>query len=162
MNLLELTKKQVLIISAVTVVAGLAGMVSLYAYAAGNPAIDYKYKATQTADVEYNGLPSTAVSETQAEDKPQESQPPVETTSRPTTPKQTAQAAPAQPAAPEKTEPLNGGHIPFTNLPVIPGDPLSYVGTVGQCPFYEMAGDKGCYPPSDIICNADWTICGPR
>lgn len=69
-----------------------------------------------------------------------------------------AQATPTQPA---KTEPVDGGHIPFTNKPVKPGDPTSYIDTVGQCPFYEMAGPKGCYPPSDIVCNADWTICQP-
>jgi hypothetical protein len=53
----------------------------------------------------------------------------------------------------------SGGHIPFTNEPVVSGQPESYVGTVGQCPFYEMAGEKGCYPPSDIECNADWSVC---
>lgn len=58
---------------------------------------------------------------------------------------------------PEKTEPLE--RIPFTNNPVTPGVPESYIGTYGQCPFYEMAGDKGCYPPSDIQCNADWSVC---
>ena len=52
-----------------------------------------------------------------------------------------------------------GGHIPFTNKRVTPGDPASYVDTVGQCPFYEMAGAKGCYPPADIECNADWSVC---
>ena len=53
----------------------------------------------------------------------------------------------------------SGGHIPFTSKDVTPGDPQSYVGTVGQCPFYEMAGEKGCYPPADIECNADWSVC---
>ena len=59
--------------------------------------------------------------------------------------------------SPTKGEPY--AHIPFTNKTVTPGDPESYIGTVGQCPFYEMAGDKGCYPPSDIKCNADWSQC---
>lgn len=63
----------------------------------------------------------------------------------------------AQPAAPQPTE--QGAHIPFTSKPVTAGDPESYVGTVGQCPFYEMAGEKGCMPPPDIECNADWSIC---
>lgn len=67
--------------------------------------------------------------------------------------------APADTAAPAKQE---GGHIPFTNEPVTPGDPESYVDTVGQCPFYEMAGPKGCTPPPDIECNADWSVCTPR
>lgn len=65
--------------------------------------------------------------------------------------------APAQPEA--VTPPKDGGHIPFTNEPVQPGVPESYVDTVGQCPFYEMAGPKGCLPPPDIECNSDWTIC---
>lgn len=49
--------------------------------------------------------------------------------------------------------------IPFTNKPVTPGVPESYIGTYGQCPFYENAMEKGCYPPSDIRCNADWSSC---
>ncbi len=61
---------------------------------------------------------------------------------------------------PEKTEPLE--RIPFTNKPVTPGDPESYIGTYGQCPFYENAGEKGCYPPSDIVCNSDWSVCKPK
>jgi len=61
------------------------------------------------------------------------------------------------------TAPQNeGGHIPFTQKEVTPGVPESYIGTVGQCPFYEMAGEKGCYPPSDITCNADWSVCNPK
>lgn len=52
-----------------------------------------------------------------------------------------------------------GGHVPFTNETVTPGDPESYIGTVGQCPFYEMAGEKGCYPPANLECNADWSVC---
>lgn len=52
--------------------------------------------------------------------------------------------------------------IPFTNKPVTPGDPESYIGTYGQCPFYENAGEKGCYPPSDITCNSDWSYCEPK
>lgn len=56
-------------------------------------------------------------------------------------------------------EPQQGGHIPFTNEPVTAGVPESYINTVGQCPFYEMAGEKGCVPPPDIECNADWSIC---
>lgn len=55
-----------------------------------------------------------------------------------------------------------GGHIPFTQKEVTPGDPESYVDTVGQCPFYEMGGPKGCVPPPDIECNADWTECHPK
>lgn len=50
-------------------------------------------------------------------------------------------------------------HIPFTQAPVVSGQPESYVGTVGQCPFYEIVNEKGCVPPADIECNADWTVC---
>lgn len=62
-------------------------------------------------------------------------------------------------AATEQTQPER---IPFTNKDVTPGDPESYIGTYGQCPFYENAGEKGCYPPSDIECNADWSVCNPK
>lgn len=55
-----------------------------------------------------------------------------------------------------------GGHIPFTDQQVTPGDPQSYVDTVGQCPFYEMAGEKGCVPPGNLQCNADWSVCTPK
>ena len=67
---------------------------------------------------------------------------------------------PVSASEPAKTEPLE--RIPFTNKPVTPGDPESYIGTYGQCPFYENAGEKGCYPPSDIVCNADWSVCKPK
>lgn len=50
----------------------------------------------------------------------------------------------------------------YTTKPVTPGDPMSYVGTVGQCPFYEIAGDKGCQVPSYLTCNADWSVCTPK
>lgn len=63
---------------------------------------------------------------------------------------------PVQPASAATGEPER---IPFTNKPVVAGDPESYIGTYGQCPFYENAMEKGCYPPSDITCNADWSKC---
>lgn len=75
----------------------------------------------------------------------------VEPVGAPTAPTDTSASAPA------KVE--SGGHVPFTNEPVTPGDSQSYVGTVGQCPFYEIAGEKGCTPPPDIECNADWSVC---
>jgi hypothetical protein len=55
-----------------------------------------------------------------------------------------------------------GGHTPYTTQPVTPGDPSSYVNTVGQCPFYENAGAKGCVVPPNLTCNADWTVCTPN
>lgn len=88
--------------------------------------------------------------ENQASEKPQEPSKVVETYPQPS---ETAAAAQAPQTAPP------AAHIPFTNEPVTAGDPQSYVGTVGQCPFYEIAGDKGCVPPPNIECNADWSIC---
>ena len=94
--------------------------------------------------------------EKQGAESAQEPRKIVETYQQPSQP--AAQPAPAQETPqPEKNE--AGGHIPFTNKPVVAGDPMSYVDTVGQCPFYEMAYEKGCMPPPDIECNADWSIC---
>lgn len=66
---------------------------------------------------------------------------------------------PAPAPKPADTPKKDGGHIPFTNKPVTPGNPDSYAGTVGQCPFHEMVGEKGCQPPANLECNADWTVC---
>nr|DAV72698.1 MAG TPA: hypothetical protein [Caudoviricetes sp.] len=77
---------------------------------------------------------------------------------RPVAQPQPASPAPA-PAPSPAPAPQQGTHIPFTNKPVTPGDPESYAGTVGQCPFYEMAGEKGCVPPAGYTCNSDWTHC---
>lgn len=79
-------------------------------------------------------------------------------TRRPVAQPQPASPAPA-PATPAAPAPQQGAHIPFTDKPVTPGNPESYVGTVGQCPFYEMAGEKGCVPPAGYTCNSDWTHC---
>lgn len=56
-------------------------------------------------------------------------------------------------------QPQQPERIPFTQKDVTPGQPDSYVDTYGQCPFYENAGAKGCYPPPGITCNADWSHC---
>lgn len=97
-----------------------------------------------------------APAENQATERPQEAAEIVETYVEPS-------ELTAKPAAPQSTpqpaEKYDGGHIPFTNKPVTAGDPESYIDTVGQCPFYEMAGEKGCVPPPDIECNADWSVC---
>lgn len=151
-----MTKRQIIAVSWGAVAFAIAGFIAM-----GVVAMDHTRQAGQVwrdisdtpADViRPAGAKAAPVNETQA-DNSQATQP--KTTSK-------AQAAPqAQESVPAKTEPLDGGHIPFTNKPVIPGDPTSYIDTVGQCPFYEMAGPKGCYPPSDIICNDDWTVCEP-
>lgn len=59
----------------------------------------------------------------------------------------------------ETPVPEESAHIPFTQAPVVSGQPETYVNTVGQCPFYEIVNEKGCVPPADIECNADWTVC---
>lgn len=87
--------------------------------------------------------------ETTPQEAPQATQP-AETHNVPSVQQTTPQAQPEQPES---------AHIPFTNKPVTAGQPETYVDTVGQCPFYEMAGEKGCTPPPDIECNADWTVC---
>jgi len=82
----------------------------------------------------------------------------------------TSDPAPVQATTPSQSpslqEPVQAKEqperIPFTSKPVTPGDPESYDGTYGQCPFYENAqGGKGCVPPPDLTCNADWSYCEP-
>jgi len=76
-----------------------------------------------------------------------------------TQPAPTVQQAPVtESATPVSTTP----HVAYTTSPVTPGDSSSYVSTVGQCPFYEMAGAKGCVVPPNLTCNADWTVCTPK
>jgi guanyl-specific ribonuclease Sa len=107
-------------------------------------------RAAETASQEQSTVEPTPAPEAQqaVENEASEQVPAVGPVSTPT--------APADTAAPQ---PQQGAHIPFTQDPVTPGDPESYVDTVGQCPFYEMAGPKGCTPPPDIECNADWSVC---
>lgn len=141
-NPLELTKRQILIISGITVALGIAfiaGMV-VYVGATAKQATQQTNAATaQPATNKTVQVPSTQIEAPQAtQNAPQVQQP------------QAQQSAPVQ---------QEGGHIPFTSQPVTPGNPESYVNTVGQCPFYEMAGEKGCMPPAGITCNADWSIC---
>lgn len=107
-------------------------------------------RAAETASQEQSTVEPTPAPAAQeaVENEASEQVPAVDPVSTPT--------APADTTAPQ---PQQGGHIPFTQQPVTPGDPESYVDTVGQCPFYEMAGPKGCTPPPDIECNADWSVC---
>jgi len=80
-------------------------------------------------------------------------------TSSPATVKNEA-AAPQSAIGDEAPKKQQMERIPFTNKEVTPGDPESYQGTYGQCPFYENAMEgKGCIPPPDIECNADWSEC---
>lgn len=156
-KLLNLTKRQTIGIAWAAVAVGIAGMLAMGAAASDQlrqvEAI-HDHAPTAPADVEVN----------KAEEKEPQ---PVVTKTEPSKPTYTpvgggqeyTPAEPKQETEPAKKEP--GGHIPFTSKPVTPGDPESYVDTVGQCPFYEMAGPKGCVPPPDIICNDDWTVCKP-
>lgn len=113
------------------------------------PALEALHEAQNTEQSENPIVPEPA------QEAPQNTSPePSEAVDPVSTP-----TAPAHPAAPVQEQ---GGHIPFTSDPVTPGEPESYVDTVGQCPFYEMAGPKGCYPPADIECNADWSVCTLR
>lgn len=145
-------------IGALSVIAALTLGVSVYAYAQAFSEVrdlnevqkttenqtktpESAKKSQESADLEENTSPEPAYSPA--------------TATQPTKQTATQQTAPQ----PVKTEPLDGGHVPFTSKPVTPGDPSSYVDTVGQCPFYEMAGEKGCVPPPDVECNADWSVC---
>lgn len=147
--------KRSIIIAIIVLTAAAAGFATVQALA-GQPEAVKSPAAAEPAAVQYSGpfdpmhVVSDEPAEKRASEKPQEPSKTVETYQQPS---ETATAEPA----PQKTE--QGGHIPFTNKPVTAGDPESYIDTVGQCPFYEMAGEKGCVPPADIECNADWSDC---
>lgn len=151
-KLFNLSKRQIIAVSWAAVAIGIAGMLAM------GVAANSQFKQ---AGAHLDHIPTveadTEIKPEPAQDRPSKPRP-TQTTTQPTTPKATAQAQPKA-AEPAKTEP--GGHVPFTNKPVTPGEPESYIDTVGQCPFYEMVGPKGCYPPSNIICNDDWTVCKP-
>lgn len=148
-----------IIIIAIAILAITAGVMTVQALAGPQTATQKQPQtvqpdtAAQTHDVDpfspIQANPAPA-EEIQAAERPQELPKSVETYQQPSQPVAT------QPAA---EQPVQGGHIPFTNEPVTAGDPQSYAGTVGQCPFYEIAGEKGCLPPPDIECNADWSVC---
>lgn len=165
-NPLELTRKQVLILSAITVALGVGAIIALGLYVSAQGS---------TAKTSFGSQPYDTASAVIAEPvKETETKPDgtvVETggtqtvvTGKPQTATTQPQAAPSQPLqqtpAQDPAGATNGrSESQFTNKVVIPGDPLSYIGTYGQCPFYESAGDKGCWPPKDIICNANWSVC---
>lgn len=172
-NLLELTKRQTLAISAVATGLGIALLLAMGVFVAAQSNTTKQAFGAQPANSfdQPVSVREQPVKETQRNEDGTVK----ETGGTQTVTTYTPQAAPSKAQAPQpaNTQPMqpapasdplgatkqDGGHIPFTNIPVTPGDPLSYVGTVGQCPFYEMAGDKGCWPPKDIVCNADWSIC---
>ena len=152
-NPLEMTKRQIAIITFIAVTAGIVYMLVMFSAAA---------KELGEAQVLLNKADSAQVDAfTGPTAAPKSADEPQATTAPKATAQPTQQRQAVQPE-PVKTEPKDGGHVPFTNKDVTPGQPETYVDTVGQCPFYEMAGPKGCYPPADIVCNDDWTVCGPR
>lgn len=82
---------------------------------------------------------------------------------QPTKPHHTPPVTPKLQHKPHKPEKELPPRIPFTNKEVTPGKAESYLGTYGQCPFYENAMEgKGCVPPPDIECNEDWSVCQPK
>lgn len=165
-------KKSTIVMAVVAVVA-LVGTVSCYSYAFSEiKGLGIELDATEI--VEQKKSLDTAKSSTEtyeSTENPQESvinvqENVMEAQPAPSAPvKKTTQVEPPVSQQTHNVEPVpqpESPHVPFTNEPVTPGDPASYIDTVGQCPFYEMAGPKGCYPPSDIECNADWSVCTPK
>lgn len=179
-NLLELTKRQTLVLSAVATGLGIALVLAMGIFVAAQSNTTKQAFGAQPANSFDQPVSVTEqpVKETQrtSDGKTVETNgTQTVTTYAPKTP----QAQPEQPKQVNKqpmqptpaTDPLSGTvggvvdtvrGVTYTLKNVIPGDPLSYIGTYGQCPFYEDAGAKGCWPPSNIECNADWSICTPR
>lgn len=105
--------------------------------------------------------PEKVVLEQKQEERPQAKPSPSQPTRPQSTPKPSApRPAPAPTPAPApqpKHEEMK--RMEFTDKPVQPGNPDGYRNTYGQCPFYENAGEKGCVPPPNVKCNADWSKC---
>lgn len=171
MKLPKITKRSVVVASAIVAVA-FSGGVAVFAFhqAPEQPhaATESKSKAEEVKKEEKSDTSDQTPSEVQTTGQTDQSaavpagnRPSVHSSRDTETRRPVAQPQPASPApAPSPTPaPQQGAHIPFTDKPVTPGDPESYVGTVGQCPFYEMAGEKGCVPPAGYTCNSDWTHC---
>lgn len=139
-------------IASVTVVLVLAG---IYAAFVANALGDVNRQAETIQNTSSAPKPLES-----AENKPQDAPETTQNTETYVEPSVTPKA-PATPEKQQETTPQQPPyeHIPFTNKDVTAGDPESYVGTVGQCPFYEIVNEKGCTPPPDIECNADWSVC---
>lgn len=177
MKLPKITKRSVVVASAIVALT-FSGGVAVFAFSQApeppHAVTESKSKAEEVKKEEKSATSDQTPSEVQATgqtDQPTTvsagNRPGVHSSRDTETRRPVAQSQPASPApaptpapAPSPTPaPQQGAHIPFTNKPVTPGDPESYVGTVGQCPFYEMAGEKGCVPPAGYTCNSDWTHC---
>lgn len=146
MDRLKITRNLKLLYAAFAVAVLVSGGVVYAAVANNSQELTEAIKSSQVDEIE----PTVPEASPPAEDAPTEEPAPAVDYSQPA-------PAVSSPPAPAKTEPLE--RIPFTNKEVTPGDPQSYVDTYGQCPFYENAGAKGCYPPPGITCNADWSHC---
>lgn len=179
-NLLELTKRQTLVVSAVATGLGIAFVLALGVFVAAQSNQAKQAFGAQPANSfdqvkSVSEQPVTDTETTSDGDTVKHSgtqtvttySAPQTATTQPT-PKQ-VNKQPMQPTP--ATDPLSSTvdgvvdtvrGVTYTLKNVIPGDPLSYVGTYGQCPFYEDAGVKGCWPPSNIQCNTDWSICTPK
>lgn len=149
-------KKQIISVIAIHVIIIAAAFTASALTGPSQPVNEDQPSSAATAENDQKTPEIKPAPEKQPAERPQEAVQNVDTHVQPS-------QTPAAPAAPQsEPEPAKieaGGHIPFTNKPVTAGDPESYVDTVGQCPFYEMAGPKGCVPPPDIECNADWSVC---
>ena len=103
--------------------------------------------------------PEKVVLERKQEERPQTESPQPsrpQPNQEPSAPRPAPAPAPAPQPKPEEPK-----RMEFTDKPVQPGNPESYRNTYGQCPFYENAGEKGCVPPPNVKCNADWSKCEP-
>ncbi len=179
-NLLELTKRQTLVISAVATGLGIALLLAMGVFVAAQSNTTKQAFGAQPANSfdQPVSVREQPVKETQRNEDGTASETGGTQTVTTYAPK-ASQAQPEQPKQVNKqpmqptpaTDPLsstvdgvvdNVRGVTYTLKNVIPGDPMSYVGTYGQCPFYEAVGEKGCWPPSDIVCNADWSICRPK
>lgn len=175
MKLPKITKRSIVVASAIVAVT-FSGGVAVFAFSQApeppHTATESKPKAKEVKKEEKSDTSDQTPSEVQTTGQADQSaaipagdRPGVHSgrdieTRRPVAQPQPASPAPAPAPVPSPAPaPQQGAHIPFTNKPVTPGDPESYAGTVGQCPFYEMAGEKGCVPPAGYTCNSDWTHC---
>ena len=146
-----------LIIFGLALAAALIVMVTAGSRAAGSLGNALQQaQQPETEQITVKPAKSEQLAKKQSAERPQEPRKSVETYQQPSETPAQPQATGSTESAPQKAP---AAHIPFTNKDVTAGDPESYVDTVGQCPFYEMAGPKGCTPPPDIECNADWSEC---
>lgn len=175
-NLLQLTKKQLYVITAVTVLAGIALLIAAGAMLTG--AVQSTNSAFSTLD---NGplsdLQKTPAEPTSDTTEPSDAVQPTRDVAgvQPTQPATNVQAAQqAQGKAATPAQP-NGPGVPATPaVPSVKDVPAMATCAAGYypigpdachkepsgCPFYEQTEPKGCNPPADIKCSdATFTNC---